>query len=40
MAADAYVVKSHNFTQLNETISELLGMKDLPDMGAQAAEPC
>jgi DNA-binding response OmpR family regulator len=28
MAADAYVVKSHNFTQLNETISELLGMKD------------
>jgi DNA-binding response OmpR family regulator len=28
MAADAYVVKSHNFTQLNETISELLGKKD------------
>ena len=28
MAADAYVVKSHNFTQLNEAISELLGMKD------------
>jgi DNA-binding response OmpR family regulator len=28
MAADAYVVKSHNFTQLNETISDLLGMKD------------
>jgi DNA-binding response OmpR family regulator len=28
MAADAYVVKSHNFTQLNETISGLLGMKD------------
>jgi len=27
MAADAYVVKSHNFTQLNETISDLLGMK-------------
>jgi len=40
MAADAYVVKSHNFTQLNETISELLGMKALPDMGALAAEPC
>ncbi len=29
MAADAYVVKSHNFTQLKETISELLGMKEL-----------
>jgi DNA-binding response OmpR family regulator len=28
MAADAYVVKSHNFTQLNETISELLGRND------------
>jgi len=28
MAADAYVVKSHNFTQLNEAISEVLGMKD------------
>ncbi len=28
MAADAYVVKSHNFTRLNETISGLLGMKD------------
>ena len=28
IAADAYVVKSHNFTQLNETISDLLGMKD------------
>ena len=28
MAADAYVVKSHNFTQLKETISELLGRKD------------
>jgi DNA-binding response OmpR family regulator len=27
MAADAYVVKSHNFTQLNEAISDLLGMK-------------
>jgi DNA-binding response OmpR family regulator len=27
MAADAYVVKSHNFTQLNEAISEVLGMK-------------
>jgi DNA-binding response OmpR family regulator len=40
MAADAYVVKSHNFTQLNETISELLGMKALPDMGVRAAEPC
>jgi two-component system response regulator VanR len=40
MAADAYVVKSHNFTQLNETISELLAMKDLPVMGARAAEPC
>jgi DNA-binding response OmpR family regulator len=38
MAADAYVVKSHNFTQLNETIHELLGMKALPDMGARAAE--
>ncbi len=39
MAADAYVVKSHNFAQLNETISELLGIKDLPDMDALAAEP-
>jgi DNA-binding response OmpR family regulator len=39
MAADAYVVKSHNFTQLNETISELLGMKNVPDMQVQAAEP-
>ena len=29
MAADAYVVKSDNFTQLKETISELLGMKEL-----------
>jgi DNA-binding response OmpR family regulator len=38
MAADAYVVKSHNFTQLNETISELLAMKALPDMGVRAAE--
>jgi DNA-binding response OmpR family regulator len=28
MAADAYVVKSHNFTELNQTISMLLGMKD------------
>jgi DNA-binding response OmpR family regulator len=28
MAADAYVVKSHNFTELNQTISLLLGMKD------------
>lgn len=26
MAADAYVVKSHNFTRLKETVSELLGM--------------
>lgn len=25
MAADAYVVKSHNFTRLKETVSELLG---------------
>ena len=37
MAADAYVVKSHNFTQLNETISELLGMKDPITAAAEAA---
>jgi len=28
MAADAYVVKSHNFTVLKETISQLLGTRD------------
>lgn len=28
MAADAYVVKSHDFTKLRETISELLGLRD------------
>jgi DNA-binding response OmpR family regulator len=37
MAADAYVVKSHNFTQLNEAISELLGMKDPTTAVAGAA---
>jgi DNA-binding response OmpR family regulator len=38
MAADAYVVKSHNFTQLKETINELLGMKDpAPAMAGAAA---
>jgi DNA-binding response OmpR family regulator len=30
IAADAYIVKSHNFTQLKEAISELLGIRDLP----------
>jgi len=29
MAADAYIVKSHNFTELKETISQLLGMREL-----------
>jgi two-component system response regulator ResD len=38
MAADAYVVKSHNFTELNETISMLLGMKDpIPAVAGAAA---
>jgi len=37
MAADAYVVKSHNFTQLKETISELLGMKDTSPAPAELA---
>lgn len=28
MAADAYVVKSHDFTRLKATVSELLGLRD------------
>jgi DNA-binding response OmpR family regulator len=37
MAADAYVVKSHNFTQLNEAINEILGGKDAIPAAAEAA---
>lgn len=38
MAADAYVVKSHDFTRLKATVSELLGTKDsgYPALVAQA----
>jgi hypothetical protein len=38
MAADAYIVKSHNFSELKETIRELLGLRDLPDTGASLAQ--
>lgn len=37
MAADAYVVKSHNFTVLKATISELLGTKDFSQAQAGVA---
>lgn len=38
MAADAYVVKSHDFTRLKATVSELLGAKEsgYPALVAQA----
>jgi DNA-binding response OmpR family regulator len=37
MAADAYVVKSHNFTVLKETIIGLLGTRDFPPAQAGVA---